>query len=451
MRSRNAIRRGGAPSSPPSSRSDSRASRTSTTEFAHVPLIDNLYDVGAIGVAGRRGPPAARQRHPRAADGPPLARRARRRRHREPRLVERPRPGSSGCRTPRRRRARSRAAPRRQRRRAVPLLSALEELVQPASRRLARRRRAVAPREQDGGANAARTSAKAQTTSAAARRPAVVVARLRRRRVDRARLVQLAESAADAGIFPIWVADDVIALPAVCRTFVDLRRRAPHDVGLVRLGRDRRRRRTELIDRRDGPDFARAPRLGRRRGRARRGLERPPAFGLDAVAARPRARRSAATPWSTAGAQNDSIHDRAPGAARRRRPGSCAPLVGTAASTPMHLDLRTQGPHALVGGTTGAGKSEFLQAWVLGMAAEHSPDRVTSCSSTTRAARRSPTASTCRTASAWSPTSARTSCAGRSPRLRAELHYREQLLNRKKAKDLLELEKRGDPDTPPSL
>ena len=41
------------------------------------------------------------------------------------------------------------------------------------------------------------------------------------------------------------------------------------------------------------------------------------------------------------------------------------------------LDLRTQGPHALVGGTTGAGKSEFLQAWVLGMAAAHSPDRVT--------------------------------------------------------------------------
>ena len=35
------------------------------------------------------------------------------------------------------------------------------------------------------------------------------------------------------------------------------------------------------------------------------------------------------------------------------------------------------GPHALVGGTTGAGKSEFLQAWVLGMAAAHSPDRVT--------------------------------------------------------------------------
>ena len=41
------------------------------------------------------------------------------------------------------------------------------------------------------------------------------------------------------------------------------------------------------------------------------------------------------------------------------------------------LDLRTHGPHALVGGTTGAGKSEFLQTWMLGMATSHSPQRVT--------------------------------------------------------------------------
>ena len=41
------------------------------------------------------------------------------------------------------------------------------------------------------------------------------------------------------------------------------------------------------------------------------------------------------------------------------------------------MDLRDGPPHALVGGTTGAGKSELLQAWILGMAAAHSPQRVT--------------------------------------------------------------------------
>ena len=89
-------------------------------------------------------------------------------------------------------------------------------------------------------------------------------------------------------------------------------------------------------------------------------------------------------------------------------PGTLRAVVGTAADGPHALDLRMHGPHALLGGTTGAGKSELLQTWILAMAAAHSPQRVTSCSSTTRAGRRSATASSCRTPSAWSPTSART-------------------------------------------
>ena len=38
--------------------------------------------------------------------------------------------------------------------------------------------------------------------------------------VDRARLVQMAERAADAGIYPIWVAPTQTSLPAVARTYV---------------------------------------------------------------------------------------------------------------------------------------------------------------------------------------------------------------------------------------
>ncbi|PJJ72703.1 S-DNA-T family DNA segregation ATPase FtsK/SpoIIIE [Diaminobutyricimonas aerilata] len=41
------------------------------------------------------------------------------------------------------------------------------------------------------------------------------------------------------------------------------------------------------------------------------------------------------------------------------------------------LDLAVDGPHAVVAGTTGSGKSELLIAWVLAMAARHAPDRVT--------------------------------------------------------------------------
>jgi S-DNA-T family DNA segregation ATPase FtsK/SpoIIIE len=60
--------------------------------------------------------------------------------------------------------------------------------------------------------------------------------------------------------------------------------------------------------------------------------------------------------------------------------------VGSKGIEPLHLDLKNEGPHALVGGTTGAGKSEFLQSWVMGMATAYSPDRVSFLFVTTRAA-----------------------------------------------------------------
>jgi DNA segregation ATPase FtsK/SpoIIIE, S-DNA-T family len=43
----------------------------------------------------------------------------------------------------------------------------------------------------------------------------------------------------------------------------------------------------------------------------------------------------------------------------------------------ISIDMRADGPHALVAGTTGAGKSELLQAWVGALAAQHPPTRVT--------------------------------------------------------------------------
>ena len=52
-------------------------------------------------------------------------------------------------------------------------------------------------------------------------------------------------------------------------------------------------------------------------------------------------------------------------------------VVGTATDADMTLDLRRDGPHALVGGTTGSGKSEFLQTWVMSLAAHLSPEEIT--------------------------------------------------------------------------
>ncbi|MDO4260272.1 MAG: FtsK/SpoIIIE domain-containing protein [Actinomycetaceae bacterium] len=51
--------------------------------------------------------------------------------------------------------------------------------------------------------------------------------------------------------------------------------------------------------------------------------------------------------------------------------------VGTGHNGAFTLDLVKDGPHGLVGGTTGSGKSEFLRTLVAGLAARNSPEKLT--------------------------------------------------------------------------
>ncbi|KQR44794.1 cell division protein FtsK [Frigoribacterium sp. Leaf164] len=51
--------------------------------------------------------------------------------------------------------------------------------------------------------------------------------------------------------------------------------------------------------------------------------------------------------------------------------------IGSAETGVLTLDLVEDGPHGLVGGTTGSGKSEFLRSLVAGLAARNDPTRLT--------------------------------------------------------------------------
>ena len=53
-----------------------------------------------------------------------------------------------------------------------------------------------------------------------------------------------------------------------------------------------------------------------------------------------------------------------------------AAVVGLVSGAPLEIDLVRDGPHALVAGTTGSGKSEFLLAWLTALSQVHRPDRV---------------------------------------------------------------------------
>lgn len=270
--------------------------------------------------------------------------------------------------------------------------------------------------------------------------------------VDRPRLTQILERGADVGVHGLFVAPTVESLPAACRSFIDVtagldRARG----GSVRAGEAKEpvvvegvsleymsmfaKRLAPVIDSsivvNDSSDIPNSVMLLTLTGDE---IAEDPAAVIDR--------------WR----QNSTIIDRS-GAQlpRLKRAGTLRAVMGQGASDVMTLDLRTQGPHALVGGTTGAGKSEFLQAWVLGMAAAHSPDRVTFLFVDYKGG------------SAFADCVELPHCVGLvtdlSPHLvrraltslKAELHHREHLFNRKKAKDLLELEKRQDPETPPAL
>ncbi|GAA2153301.1 S-DNA-T family DNA segregation ATPase FtsK/SpoIIIE [Humibacillus xanthopallidus] len=61
-------------------------------------------------------------------------------------------------------------------------------------------------------------------------------------------------------------------------------------------------------------------------------------------------------------------------AAWSRPAGAPRALLGVTTDGPHEIDLVRDGPHTLVGGTTGSGKSELLQALVVGLAATHRPD-----------------------------------------------------------------------------
>ncbi|WP_314649315.1 FtsK/SpoIIIE domain-containing protein [uncultured Microbacterium sp.] len=270
--------------------------------------------------------------------------------------------------------------------------------------------------------------------------------------VDRGRLTEVLERGADHGVHAVFVSPTVESLPAVCRSYIDVTTGLEDaQVGLVRNGEHFEHVQVEgvsnaymqMLARRLSPvvdastvvhDASDIP------GSVMFLQLVDPAIAEDPQVVIER--------WR----QNNTIVDRSPTPRPRlKKSGTLRAIIGQGASDAMALDLRTQGPHALVGGTTGAGKSEFLQAWVLGMAAAHSPDRVTFLFVDYKGG------------SAFADCVELPHCVGLvtdlSPHLvrraltslRAELQHREHLLNRKKAKDLLELEKRQDPECPPAL
>ncbi len=131
--------------------------------------------------------------------------------------------------------------------------------------------------------------------------------------------------------------------------------------------------------------------------------------------------------------------------------GGLRVIAGMQSGAPFALDIRQDGPHALVAGTTGAGKSEFLQALIVGLATMHSPERITFLLVDYKGGAAFKECVELPHTVGMVTDLDRNEVRRALVSLNAELHHRELLLQEADAKDLIEMERKGHPKTPPSL
>lgn len=271
--------------------------------------------------------------------------------------------------------------------------------------------------------------------------------------VDPARLVHIAEAGPDADMHVLWLGESAQALPAACRTWLHIdddltaalhRVRSASSIPVTRLDRLDAHHATQIaralaplvdsgalvVDETDLPARVRLSEIGDT------DLSEPLA-----IERRWKANDSLMSGWGAGGTRAQALNADSGLNAR----------LGVGTNGPFALDLREQGPHALVAGTTGSGKSEFLQTWIMAMAAEYAPDRLTFLLVDYKGG------------------AAFAECVGLphtvglvtdlDPHLvqrtlislRAELTRREHLFNAVGAKDLRGMERLRDPRTPPTL
>lgn len=265
------------------------------------------------------------------------------------------------------------------------------------------------------------------------------------------RLVGLAESGWRHGVYVLWVAPEVAQLPASCRTFVDVSTPQVGAVGYLHTGDAVAPVQVETID------VERVQLIARRMApvtdlatREEDASDLPRSVSFLALAGTDLAGNAQAVIERWRENRSITAGPYAPDPLPKKA-GNLRGVLGQSATGFHSLDLRVDGPHALVGGTTGSGKSELLQTWILAMATTNSPQRLNfllvDYKGGSAFAECNKLPHTVGLVTDLNPNGVRRALTS----LAAELRYREHLLEQYQAKDLVTLEKTHPAVAPPSL
>lgn len=189
--------------------------------------------------------------------------------------------------------------------------------------------------------------------------PALLVVIDEELQFDRALVADVLGNAQAAGVAIIWVGGDPRGLPGQCRITADTAPNRTAQVVEIETGIERSPIRLDAADASVGETVARAMAPVRDASSADASASIPTRVRLlEQIGSEAPSAQQLAEMWHTSR-------------------GGLGAVIGACAGEPMQVDLRTDGPHALIAGTTGAGKSELLRTIVAALAARHPPSRLT--------------------------------------------------------------------------